>query len=1351
MKPEAAQRSINAFAKRFGAAHLDFARHAALPLALTPDLLYRLWANFRRDSQGNLLNIPWISVSDLILSSLCDEVGYELFEMDPVVRQELLKQLKEDPRFGEQRLREVAGFLLKYVEQDLSSVDEYDRDFAESQSWAALAYKNPQASVKQLAAAFDRAYRENPADLMRLATLTEMISQPIPEFERLLIFARSMGHYSRNRLEEAKSQILQLQIQGNSLSIGGVNLQIPAELLDHIEEMTKAEPKKSIYENIPELIQTSDTLTIVPTLIIGVGGTGLEVITRIRRLIVESYGSLENLEVVSFLHIDTDQNYRIKKLEMSGLPLEDSEKFWSKVSYHEAERIKDYPENYSWYHNWLPPELSPQQLVSEEGAGQIRACGRFSFFYNHEQIRAKCQEARRKISEGRDQITIDDNILIVEPKLNIFVVGSISGGTGSGMLIDLGYSLRKWFQGENLEIAAIIPTPDAFSGIGGNLQTQENGYAALMELNYFSDLRTIYNVSYGISESTRIIDNRPPYDFIYLTSDSNQSVTLGINAIREIIAQQIVLDLVSGYSVRKRSVRDNMKRLIGTSIDQPRDRDGQPTGRSYPANFFSFGIATIEIPVHAIRQALATRLTADLYKWWLNANVQLPSDLQPEVDAELQELKLFNKKLLNEILLNTEGKHYEVVIERWIKELESKIIAENRLACTAKAPNLFAKETGKILEFVDRYLKPVVDEYNLEHLHDNYRKKGDFLQRMHDNAEKLSTDVALIFQEIIYTYLEDTNRGSIAIKALLKRMRVTLENQIEKLEREAEKTWRVLEKVGLEEYNQACSQISEFRDRWMVTKENKMKEWCDQALAGFERSCTANLQRQSRLIAANVQHRFLEVIKQTEIEIDRWSGQIQGSESKYRELIIQTENYIDQLELVGLKLFERQELLELYRDFLAISGGQDVLFKELTQQVKKTSNKSKFWSQSSYAQQEFRLLDAAKIDYLKYPQFEEVVAKLTQRKIREASTNSKLYTEMDACTRFMRLYPEIQDQDREIRRLFNLSKPLIRLDTTIPQDVGFRYIEVSQAGIVGGENTSENAAQQQVPLLKKYFTNKDAIAPLSNRERYKILATHEVAGFSLRCIIGTENLRSAYQTWRASRIQAERAILKGLQTVDSLPSPVHIQKDMVFWDFHPADPAIQKLILVARAFGILRQEVNQATRKEVILYTILTPSHQEDMVMIGANWEDAIQVLELPDCRKDKDEVERQLNELLKNAGTESQKQQLGKKLQDFLAERLKTEFSNNDDQPMYRREKTIILDFIIKHKLGTIASSSASPKVPTQPQSTTLGFNIAPDDETPQMVIDTFGQELLKHCSNCGNSLSPNNRFCSSCGTPVS
>src|SRR5437763_2367006 len=143
MRNEIARRRISSFAKRFGTAHLYLAYHAAFPLALTPDLLYRLWANFQRDIHGERLNIPWIAVADLLLSSLCDEVSHELFEMNLTVRSALLKDLNDHPNFGPQRIKELSDFLLLYVRQRLENSNPEVRDLARAQYWTALAYTRP--------------------------------------------------------------------------------------------------------------------------------------------------------------------------------------------------------------------------------------------------------------------------------------------------------------------------------------------------------------------------------------------------------------------------------------------------------------------------------------------------------------------------------------------------------------------------------------------------------------------------------------------------------------------------------------------------------------------------------------------------------------------------------------------------------------------------------------------------------------------------------------------------------------------------------------------------------------------------------------------------------------------------------------------------------------------------------------------------------------------------------------------------------------------------------------------------------------------------------------------------------
>ena len=150
-----------------------------MPLALSPDLAYRLWANFQRDTSGALLSIPWIAVADLLLSPLCVEVGDELYEMDEAVRLVLLERLTTDTRFGPSRLYQIATFLDDYVEQQLNSDDIDNRDFAQAQHWAALAYTAPSAAASELAHAFAAMPLADKPEVVRIASVVEALAVSI--------------------------------------------------------------------------------------------------------------------------------------------------------------------------------------------------------------------------------------------------------------------------------------------------------------------------------------------------------------------------------------------------------------------------------------------------------------------------------------------------------------------------------------------------------------------------------------------------------------------------------------------------------------------------------------------------------------------------------------------------------------------------------------------------------------------------------------------------------------------------------------------------------------------------------------------------------------------------------------------------------------------------------------------------------------------------------------------------------------------------------------------------------------------------------------------------------------------
>ncbi|MGI2903145.1 pentapeptide repeat-containing protein [Tolypothrix sp. VBCCA 56010] len=247
MRPKVAIARIKSFEERFGKPHLYLAYHAAFPLALTPELLYSLWAKFQQDIHGELLNIPWEAVADILLSGLCQEVGYQLYEIDSVVRNELLKRLKADEKFcdnnsHQDRILQLSDFLLEYVERQLNSEDVDVRDFAQAQHWTALAYAKPGKAVEQIAQMFRQLQKNtsesNTADkteILRLASLVETFAEPLAEakLEPLLVYARGMASFSRDNLEEATAQLSNITEEG-AIKIAGEEFPIPEPIQEKL-------------------------------------------------------------------------------------------------------------------------------------------------------------------------------------------------------------------------------------------------------------------------------------------------------------------------------------------------------------------------------------------------------------------------------------------------------------------------------------------------------------------------------------------------------------------------------------------------------------------------------------------------------------------------------------------------------------------------------------------------------------------------------------------------------------------------------------------------------------------------------------------------------------------------------------------------------------------------------------------------------------------------------------------------------------------------------------------------------------------------------------------------------------
>ncbi len=226
-----ARRKIAAFRRRFGKPHLDFASHAAFPLALTPELLHFLWVNFPRDSQRQLLKIPWIATADLLLSSLCAPVGYEMFEMDSLVRRLLLDELLADPRFGPQRVSELAEAMRYFLAPTLSSDNPALRALAQTQDLNTLAHERPQEALEKLALLLRMSIESGSViEQIRLAALTEALSAALahqPDFAAVLAYAQQRRRLLHGIAPAAPSSAVPVSIAGIELPSLDTNLPEP--------------------------------------------------------------------------------------------------------------------------------------------------------------------------------------------------------------------------------------------------------------------------------------------------------------------------------------------------------------------------------------------------------------------------------------------------------------------------------------------------------------------------------------------------------------------------------------------------------------------------------------------------------------------------------------------------------------------------------------------------------------------------------------------------------------------------------------------------------------------------------------------------------------------------------------------------------------------------------------------------------------------------------------------------------------------------------------------------------------------------------------------------------------------
>lgn len=220
------------------------------------------------------------------------------------------------------------------------------------------------------------------------------------------------------------------------------------------------------------------------TLYIGLGGTGFKTLLHTKRAFIETYGEVPPM--IKFLAFDSDQN-QYKSFSLNSVhgevrfdPSESSDimvtQSKSKVSRHRNDL------------SWLPDRNVPAIADLENGCGMVRTNGRIAFAFNYRKSRANIQNAINRIC---NLTTVhNDKYDLISNDVEVNIVFSIAGGTGSGNFLDMAYLVKDIFRAQALpetsKIIGYMVLPDVYEAqlMFGKEKLFPNGCASLVDLDY---------------------------------------------------------------------------------------------------------------------------------------------------------------------------------------------------------------------------------------------------------------------------------------------------------------------------------------------------------------------------------------------------------------------------------------------------------------------------------------------------------------------------------------------------------------------------------------------------------------------------------------------------------------------------------------------------------------------------------------------------------------------------------------------------------------------------------------------------------------------------------------------------
>jgi len=529
------------------------------------------------------------------------------------------------------------------------------------------------------------------------------------------------------------------------------------------------------------------------TLVIGIGGTGKEVLIQLkRRLLCAGYADTLDQPYFKLLALDFDPKpvSTITQINSNSQKVElNPDEFVLLNTQNIKHRLNNLQEkrNIPYFKDWYPDMVNNfmRMGTAQSGAAQWRPLGRLGYF-EHAEI------FQKNIEKKLDQlmsVTYDSNSRTSSDQVVVYLVCSMAGGTGGGILFDAAYFLRDLQA--NIRKVGMLLLPGIYSEFDILGRTFANTYAGLKELTAFANQTKSFFAKYPKGRSIKIEapKNSSPLDLIYLYDKQIGSdiVANDISQIGEIISESIYLDASNKFiSQAQESAYTNLTKAMNELSNK--------------CVFNTIGNTTLIIPsikelkkywtekysIEILGTNLTRKFTSKLSDKIQNINKTNNISIQEDFSEPFHTiLNNIIEEDSNEILKNCQQQQWnDNYIQKAGKEF-SKIITKERDK---------EKAWGKIIKWLDEmFIHPKPDfgkafsfnpKYLPDNLPDNYFlniKNIPFLRKgIEDFKEKINKEINNLINQ-------DNNEQKADIIKMVSSIDYFFEQQILKLKEKAKK------------------------------------------------------------------------------------------------------------------------------------------------------------------------------------------------------------------------------------------------------------------------------------------------------------------------------------------------------------------------------------------------------------------------------------------------------------------------------------------------------------------------------------------------------------------------------------